>query len=924
MASKKDTARNANKDSLLEIYNRKVLPAVPPEAVFKTEHYAHAFRNTHGKWTGNCPWHCSTSRQSFHVNPQALTWFCWGCHTGGGPLQYWDRIEGGTGHVRGARFIHLLKRLFEIAVVPFPDIRNVHLEEIELWENYKLMQTIVASVCAQELQKPSSSQAVEYLQSRGLTTADAVDFNLGVWPAHANLIAELKRHGVKLPGWLRAPKWSAEQQGSIVIPWYDDFGRPLTLYLAWPGKRDSSRPHKISIPNLKMRNDTSIVAGKMSPLYLDRCLNAGHTTEIVLVEGVFDAMVAQARGDTRVVACVGAQLSGKQIETLQRRNIQQVTIALDPDSAGDKGIESCVLRLSEVDIETAVIPRLPDKTDPDTYIINHGIDEWRELIRKAIPGMEWLIRTTIRQTESDTGVPDIEKAMLDLSQSLQRHGLPHPMANSEMRQLIEELTGWNDEMLAATLAAPVRNASDRSCVLSDHLKLTDNGNAKRIAADHGADTRYCTTTGKWYIWDSGRWTLDTKKAVDARAKTTMEEYIREAAAQTEHPFSDTDKIKAHARKSNSRRAIDDAISLLRSEPGIAFTQSELDSNPQLLNLQNGTYCLASQELRQSRRTDLLTKMANSPLANSAECPTWRQFLEDILPDESIRSFVQRLVGMSLVGCGKEQVLGVLYGTGANGKSTFVNVITEILGDYAYTLPPGTLMKSRNERMKYEVADSVGRRLVVANESDRGAALDEVLVKSLTGTDRINTQRKYRDPFEFSPTFTVIMATNHKPKVVGQDYGIWRRIKLIPFEVQIPPERQDPGLQSKLLTESAGILGWIVEGYSMWRDMGGLNPPPSVEMATEAYRSEEDILAEFLDETCDVSLNDRSISCVKTDLYNAYKSWIEQRGQRPMSFTAFKKTLSERGVSEERTSEARIFRGIRLKPSVNIDDLDLFI
>jgi len=447
-------------------------------------------------------------------------------------------------------------------------------------------------------------------------------------------------------------------------------------------------------------------------------------------------------------------------------------------------------------------------------------------------------------------------------------------------------------------------------------RLTDSGNAERLVALHGKDLRYCYAWKTWLVWDGKRWKKDGQGEVERRAKDTVRDLYAEASHWGDEHTRQS--IAKWAIQSESERRIRAMISLARSEPGISVLPEELDRNPWLFNVANGTLDLRTGELRPHRREDLITKLSPVEYDPEAKAPLWESFLERVLQDEELIAFIQRAVGYALTGDTSEQVLFLLYGTGANGKSTFLETIRAMLGDYAQHTSFETFLARRGEGVRNDIARLVSARLVTAQEVESGRRLAESLVKLLTGGDTVTARFLYSEYFEFKPEFKLFLAANHKPIIRGTDLAIWRRIRLIPFTVTIPPEEQDHRLGEKLKKELPGILAWAVRGCLEWQERG-LGLPPQVKAATEAYREEMDILAAFLNERCVIS--PEAVTPAK-DLYAAYTQWCFEYGERPETQRSFGMRLSERGFERTKHKGRCHWRGITLVDRVDdVDDVD---
>ena len=424
------------------------------------------------------------------------------------------------------------------------------------------------------------------------------------------------------------------------------------------------------------------------------------------------------------------------------------------------------------------------------------------------------------------------------------------------------------------------------------FNLTDLGNAEHFIARHGVDIRYCYAWARWMIWTGTRWERDEAGRAHRLAKETVRGIYQEAAG-----AEDENRRKAlakHAARSEAEAKIRAMLELAKSE--VPASPDEFDSTPWLLNAANGTVDLRTGELREHCREDLLTKMAGSAYNSTAAAPTWAATLEHALPSQELRRFFKKLAGYAFSGDVSEHILAVLYGTGANGKSTILNALLAAAGDYGMQAAPDLLVAKKGSHPT-EVADLFGMRLVASIEVEDGRRLAESLVKQLTGGDKVRARRMRQDFWQFDPTHKVFMAVNHKPEVRGTDTAIWRRLRLIPFEQTIPPAEQDKKLLQKLEAELPGILRWALEGCLEWQ-REGLQAPEEVRKATGAYRSEMDVIGAFLQDECDIG---REFREPFTTLYKRYEEWCEDGGERAETRRKFNARLKERGRFEARRS-----------------------
>jgi putative DNA primase/helicase len=441
-------------------------------------------------------------------------------------------------------------------------------------------------------------------------------------------------------------------------------------------------------------------------------------------------------------------------------------------------------------------------------------------------------------------------------------------------------------------------------------ELSDLGNAQRVIARHGHELRYCHPWGKWLVYDGRRWRPDETGEVMRRAIDTVKAMAADALE------LEDDRRRAvlkHALKSEGESRLRAMVTLAQSLDGIPVVPDELDADPWALNLLNGTLDLRTLELRQHAPADLVTKLAPVAHDSEAKAPGWRTFLERIFADDvELGRFVQRLIGYSLTGTTGAQLLPICFGSGANGKSTFLEALRRLLGDYAHQAPSDLLMHRDRGRggATPDLADLQGRRFVSAVETGEGRRLDEPLVKHLTGGDAINARKLYGQPFTFQPTHTLWLATNHRPEIRGSDAAIWRRVQLVPFNVTIPRAEQDPDLLDKLTEEAAGILTWALIGCARWQT-NGLQPPRAVEDATSDYREEMDVLGAFIGDCCIVAERERARA---GDLYARFGYWATANGEREVpAQKAFGMRLRERGFTDSRGAKGvRYWNGIGLQ------------
>jgi putative DNA primase/helicase len=440
------------------------------------------------------------------------------------------------------------------------------------------------------------------------------------------------------------------------------------------------------------------------------------------------------------------------------------------------------------------------------------------------------------------------------------------------------------------------------------VRLSDAGTARRLVARHGLDLRYIHDFRRWLVWRDGYWQDDRLGLVRALMKETLE-----AAHADTHELED-EKERLRVRRflldAERESRIRGAIALAESARGIAILPEQLDTDPWLLCVANGTIDLRTGELREHRRDDLITRQIAVEYDPAAAAPTWLAFLERVLDgDQELIRFVQRAVGYSLTGLTTEQIILILWGGGANGKTTLIDTILALLGEYAQQAPAETFVE-RRDGIPNDVARLRGARMVAAAELGEGRRLNEALVKRMTGGDRLTARFMRGEWFEFRPSFTPWLATNHRPAIGGTDHAIWRRLRLVPFTVTIPEDERDQELPAKLLDELSGILAWGVQGCLDWQ-AHGLDAPAAVVAATADYRDEMDILGDFLADCCQP---DPEQSVKASVLHTRLEYWARQNGREPITQTTLGNRLAERGYVKKKTNTGIHWLGLALRES----------
>lgn len=442
--------------------------------------------------------------------------------------------------------------------------------------------------------------------------------------------------------------------------------------------------------------------------------------------------------------------------------------------------------------------------------------------------------------------------------------------------------------------------------LPAELADTDIANGKRLAARHGKDLRFTPERG-WLVWDGRRWAVDDKAIeVQARAKETALAIFDEIKLAL-----DRNEKMRHAKKAQSKHAIEAMIWLARSEAGIPARITDFDRDPWLLNVANGTLDLKTGELYAHRREDLISNISDIQFDPEASCELWDAFLARITDGNTeLYQYLRRFVGYLLVGDVSEQSLVFLYGMGANGKSVFCEVLMRLLGDYALAVSPDLIMLKRHSGIPNDVARLRGVRAALMNETSQGSRFDEAKLKDLTGGDTLTARFLHQEFFDFAPTHRILIRGNHKPMIHGTDEGIWRRLQLVPFGVQIPASEQDRHLLGKLTAELPGVLTWALVGCREWQQQG-LNPPAIVTEAVRQYRAESDTLGRFIDECCNVHQNRQVQSSV---FYKRYREFAEQAGERAISLKDMPEEMQRRGFTWSKGRGSNLYEGLELLSS----------
>jgi putative DNA primase/helicase len=463
------------------------------------------------------------------------------------------------------------------------------------------------------------------------------------------------------------------------------------------------------------------------------------------------------------------------------------------------------------------------------YLWLEGQDPWTQVL--ADPP-DWLLRLIAQPpTKSETGgngtgrIPEGRRnvTLASIAGSLRRRGLDERAIGAALSVI--NSTTCDPPLPSAEVDTIARSIARYDPDPQTNPAVRDLGHAEVLAMLFENRLRWCADWGRWLRWDGTRWAEATHEEVAREAAEELRRHYADQMAATSDKARITDLTRCVLEACTFAR-VQGALSFLKGWPGVVTRAAELDADPWLLNVQNGTVDLRTGTLRPHDPADLITKRAEVTFNPAADTGAWQRHVEMVLPNPNVRREVQRSLGLALVGEHLEERLDIWHGSGANGKSTTISALLAILGDYAIRAAPDLLVQSKYDRHPTELADLQGRRLVFSVEVADGKRLAEALVKDLTGGDRLKARFMRQDFFEFKPTHSLFLACNAKPVITGQDMGIWRRIHLIPWEITIPPDQQRP--QADVLGRSH--CGWAGDPEVAARGTGGLAAGAQVDCA----------------------------------------------------------------------------------------------
>ncbi len=492
----------------------------------------------------------------------------------------------------------------------------------------------------------------------------------------------------------------------------------------------------------------------------------------------------------------------------------------------------------------------------------------------------------------------------DLAQSIDREAV-----RVQVEKALGEL-----QTVSEAFAVPALSGTDARDGTDNTRPLSELGNATRLLDAHGGNVHYVHDAKAWLHWRDGAWCWDVDgAAVRALATRLPRQIYNEGGLH----LVDAHHFAKWSRTSQKERTIEAAVSLLQDFEPVRIPLALLDADPFRIGLNGGRVVLdlKTGTTRPAQQSDFITKAVKVEcLGDPVKAERWRAFLSQVFGDDAeLIDWLQRWCGYLLTGSTAEQAFVFCFGLGANGKSVLADTIRFILGDYARAISAESLTESKRQAGSAtpDLAELIGARLAMSSETEDGAALAESLIKSLIAGDTMTVRKLYAAPVQFTPQFKLMMLGNHKPVIRGNDYGIWRRVRLIPFKRTFKPEERDPALLDKLRAEASHILAWMVKGCLEWQRRGLFDVPTTIKQATGNYQEEQDLIGRWLSECCTLSPASETSSA---EIYDSYKAWCIDNGLRPYSNVALGRQLSDRGFQPCTVRRGRGWAGLAVTES----------
>lgn len=670
----------------------------------------------------------------------------------------------------------------------------------------------------------------------------------------------------------------------------------------------------------------------------------------VIVEGEKDADRLWLEG-IPATTNVGGATKWKSPETVAIKNagVKRVIILPDNDAAGENHGVEVAARCKAAGIAVSIInlPGLPPKGDVSDWLTKcgHTVDELKALIQATpyvVPagatataeqpapspaqyqGSLW--NRILGRLADTCDKASFERWLFNLK-LLDQSG---PDEGPEVVMVVGTPTAHGKDWLTRHYTAAFTAAAAYFGVVATFVfmvslepgtiepgsyHLTDLGNAEAFRDRFGDLVRWDRLLEKWFVWDQHRWSCDDG---GTKIRRLAHDHVRlwQQEASLLADYTVRKSVMDYAMRQEKAASFNTMLSELRVLDPVAASGNDWDQNPWLLGVANGIVDLRSGMLRDGDRFDNITKSVRCAYRPNAVAPRWLQFIDEIFGgDEELKAYIQRAVGYSLTGIISEQCFFMAHGSGSNGKSTLLATLDYVFQDYSHTTDIRTFTVG-NDSVPYQLAQLVGRRLILTSEARKAAKMNEQVVKNFTGGEKVEVQHKYGHPFSFTPVGKLWFAVNHMPKVEDESHGFWRRVRAIPFLQTFQVTSEGMLLPGILKSEAEGILRWAVEGCLQWQQIG-LKPPAAVVEATKLYQDEEDPINEFLLDRCQ---RGPELSVQASALYAAYRSWATQQGipeRDRMTGTAFGKHAA-RMFQVQRVATGRRYVGLGLVRGLDHD------
>lgn len=622
---------------------------------------------------------------------------------------------------------------------------------------------------------------------------------------------------------------------------------------------------------------------------------------VVVVEGEKDADRLWLDG-IPATTNVGGAMKWKAPETLalKKTGVKRVVILPDNDAAGANHAEEVAARCKAAGMAVTIIdlPGLKPKGDVSDWLLSgHTIADLKALIEQT-PYIVPAATESVSAASPESGTL-WQRILARLAQTIDKQSFELWLSSLT---LLEQAGDDAGPTVTMTIGVPTAHGRDwlakhfvdkfisaastfgvaatfiftvstvKGSIDPSAYHLTDLGNAEAFRDRYGDSVRWDRQLEDWYVWVDHRWAHD---AGGAKIRRLAHEHVRlwQAEATSIPDYTVRKTVLDYAMKLEKAASFTTMLSELRVLEPVSSSGQQWDADPWLLGVENGVVDLRTGILRPGERLDNITKCTGCAYHEHAIAPRWLQFIDEIFGgDEALIAFIQRAAGYSLTGITSEQCFFMAHGAGSNGKSTLLSVLDYVFGNYSHTTDIKTFTVG-NDSVPYQLAQLVGRRLILTSEARTNAKMNEQVLKNMTGGEKVEVQHKYGHPFSFTPVGKIWFAVNHPPKVEDESHGFWRRVKMIPFNQTFEITPEGMALPGMLRSEASGILRWAVEGCLSWQ-ANGLNAPSSVVEATKAYQDEEDPINEFLLDRCQ---RGQDLWVQASALYSAYRTWAAQQG-----------------------------------------------